>query len=345
MRTVSANYLKTYFDSCLNLGADKNELLKSVPGGEAALNNASNRFPVESVISVLSTSEEITGNKAVGVEAGKSFRPGTFENVGQALMVSQSLRHGSVIINRYQPLFQQIGRSFIVVKDGLAWNYWDTYLEDPEVARHITEATLISHAQFGRWLTWQHEMPIEFVHFRHRKPDYHEMYQKIFKCPVLFDQQRDAVTFRASLVDIPFPQANQEQLDKICVELDGLMASLDAPKSYSEKTERCIYDLLKSGAPDLAQTAEHIGVSPRSLRRHLAQEDTSFRNVLEDTRRKLCEQYLLEQRMPLAEITERLGYSEQSAFNRAFKKWFGSTPRAYAKAMHVFDTAFDQMAP
>ncbi|NNC38377.1 MAG: AraC family transcriptional regulator [Acidimicrobiales bacterium] len=345
MRTVSANYLKTYFDACLHLGVDKDALLEFIPGREPALNNRSSRFPVESVLSVLKTSENISGNKAVGVEAGKSFRPGTFENVGQALMVSQSLRHGSAIINRYQPLFQQIGRSYIVVMDDLAWNYWDTYLEDPEQARHVTEATLISHAQFGRWLTWQHEMPIEFVHFRHPKPHYHEIYDEIFKCPVYFDQPRDAVVFKASLVDIPFPQANQDQLEKICVKLDELMASLEAPKSYSEKTERCIYALLKSGAPDLSQTAEHIGVSPRSLRRHLADEGTSYRSVLEGTRRKLCEQYLLEQRIPLSEITERLGYSEQSAFNRAFKNWFGSTPKAYAKAMKVFDTAFDQMAP
>jgi len=54
---------------------------------------------------------------------------------------------------------------------------------------------------------------------------------------------------------------------------------------------------------------------------------------------------MLEQRISLAEISERLGYSEQSAFNRAFKKWFGETPKAYAKAMKVFETAFDQMAP
>jgi AraC-like DNA-binding protein len=345
MRTVSANYLKTYYDICLAQGVEKQDLLPHIPGGERAINNRSSRFPIESVVEILVTAEEKTANSAIGVEVGKNFRPDTFENVGQALMVSQTLRHASTIINRYQALFQQLGRSYITVENGLAWNYWDTHFEDPEYARHITEATLISHAQFGRWLTWQHNMPIEFVCFRHKKPDYHQLYDNVFKCPIHYNMSRDAVVFQASLVDTPLPQANQERFDALCVELDTALKALEAPKTFTERTELCIYDLLKSRTPDLSQTAENLGVSPRSLRRHLAQEGTNYRNILEETRRKLCERYLLEQRMTLAEIAERLGYSEQSAFNRAFKKWFGETPKTYAKAMLVFETALNQMAP
>lgn len=345
MRTVSANYLKNYYDICLAQGADRNDLLPHIPGGERAISNSSSRFPIESVVEILVTTEKNTKNPTIGIEVGKNFRPDTFENVGQALMVSRTLRHASTIINRYQPLFQQLGRSYITVEDDLAWNYWDTHLEDPEDARHITEATLISHAQFGRWLTWQHEMPIEFIHFRHNKPDYHKLYDEIFKCPIHYNMPRDAVVFAASLVDSPLPQANQERLEALCVELDAALKALEAPKTFTERVELCTYALLKSGAPDLSQTAESLGISPRSLRRHLAQEGTNYRNILEETRRKLCEQYLSEQHISLAEIAERLGYSEQSAFNRAFKKWFGETPKAYANAMQVFETAFDQLAP
>lgn len=345
MRTVSASYLKSYYDACLAQGADKNALLRHISGGEMAINTASSRFPIESVINILVTTEKQTGNSAIGVHAGKSFRPDTFQEVGQALMVSRSLRHGSVIINRYQPLFQQLGRSYIVIEGDLAWNYWDTHLTDPEYARHITEATLISHAQFGRWLTWQHDMEVKFVHFRHSKPSYYTQYEDIFKCPVFYDQERDAVVFDAKFVDIPLPQANQDRLDALCAKLDAALKMLEAPKTYTERTEQCTFALLKNGNADLSQTAESMDISVRSLRRHLADEGTNYRTILETTRRKLCEQYLLEQRISLAEIAERLGYSEQSAFNRAFKKWFDETPKAYAKAMHVFETAFDQMAP
>ena len=345
MRTVSASYLKSFFEVCVTQGVDKKDLLKFIPGGESAMKSIPSRFPIESVTNILAQTEKILKKPNIGVIAGKSLRPDTFGNVGQAMMVSQTLRHASSLIHRYQPLFQQIGRSYITIEGHLAWNYWDTYFEDPEYARHITEATLISHAQFGRWLTWLHDMEIEFVHFRHAKPAYHELYAETFDCPIHFEQERDAVVFQASLVDTPLPQANQDRLDELCKQLDDALKELDAPKTFAEKTERCTYTLLKSGTPDLTKTAKALHISPRSLRRHLAEEGTSYRAVLEDTRRNLCERLMLEQKMSMAEISERLGYSEQSAFNRAFKKWFGETPKAYAKAMHVFETAFDQMAP
>lgn len=345
MRTVSANYLKNYYDICVEQGCPKTVLLELIPGGRDSLNIPTTRFPIEIVVDILKTTENITGNKAIGVECGKNFRPETFDLVGQAMMFSKSLRHASAIINRYQPLFQQLGRSYVTIKGSEAWNYWDTYFRDPEYARHITEATLVSHAQFGRWLTWKHDMPIKFVHFRHDNPPYHELYQETFDCPIYYNQSRDAIVFDAELVDFPLPQANQDLLGEICKKLDGALSALEAPKTYMEKTEQCIYALLKKGNADLTKTADSLGISVRSLRRYLADEGTSYRTVLEDTRRKLCEQYLLEQKISLSEIAQRLGYSEQSAFNRAFKKWFGETPKAYAKAMKVFDTAFDQLAP
>jgi len=345
LRTVSASYLRTYYDVCVAQGAQKSDLLPFIPGGEQALNSQTSRFSVESVTNILSTTEEKLQKPDIGVDVGKSFRPDSFGNVGQALMVSQTLRHASSIIHRYQPLFQQIGRSYITVEGDLAWNYWDTHFDEPEFARHVTEATLISHAQFGRWLTWLHDMEIEFVHFRHKKPPYHALYVDSFKCPVYFEQERDAVVFKSSLVETPLPQANQDRLDDLCVLLDEALKALEAPKSFAEKTEQSIYSMLNSGTPDLTKIAESLNVSPRSLRRYLADEGTSFREALETTRRNLCERLMLEQRISLAEISERLGYSEQSAFNRAFKKWFGETPKAYAKAMKVFEKAFDQMAP
>jgi len=163
-----------------------------------------------------------------------SFRPDSFGNVGQALMVSQTLRHASSIIHRYQPLFQQIGRSYITVEGDLAWNYWDTHFDEPEFARHVTEATLISHAQFGRWLTWLHDMEIEFVHFRHKKPPYHALYVDSFKCPVYFEQERDAVVFKSSLVETPLPQANQDRLDDLCVLLDEALKASHKNSGISE---------------------------------------------------------------------------------------------------------------
>jgi len=345
MRTVSANYLKNYYGVCKTLGCPQTHLDTIAPKGEKSLDDPTTRFPIDVVIELLALTKQSTGIDSVGIECGKNFRPESFGLVGQAMMFSKSLRHASGIINRYQPLFQQLGRSYIKIEGEEAWNYWDTYFDDPEIARHATEATMISHAQFGRWLTWKHDMKINFVHFRHKKPACHDEYLGTFDCPIFYDQPRDAVVIDKEFVDLPLPQANQELLDDVCAKLDGALKALSMPRTFTEKTEQYTRVLLESGKADLTETANGLGVSPRSLRRRLADEGTSYRSVLEETRRKLCEQYLLEQRISLGDIAERLGYSEQSAFNRAFKKWFGESPKTYAKAMKVFDTAFDQLAP
>lgn len=345
MRTVSASYLKCYYATCIEKGASPENLLQFIPGGAEALQKLGERFPCTSVLDIMIETEKETGIVSIGLEAGKNFRPDTFEAAGQALVFSKSLRHASAMLHRYQPLFQQFGRSYIEIINGRAHNFWDTYINDPELNRHVTETTMVSHAQFGRWLTWKHDMVFEEVHFRHKKPSYHALYNSIFNCPVLFGQPRDVIITAADIVDFPLPQANQAILDQIVEGLDAALLTLEAPTTYAERTALSIEQLLSRQRVDLPDTAASLGVSVRSLRRHLAEEGTSYRTVLEETRRRLCEKYLLEQKLALSEIAEKLGYSEQSAFNRAFKTWFGSSPKAYAKAMKVFNTAFDQLAP
>jgi AraC-like DNA-binding protein len=81
--------------------------------------------------------------------------------------------------------------------------------------------------------------------------------------------------------------------------------------------------------PDLESVAEQMHISPQTLRRHLREEGTSFQGLKDQLRRDMAIYHLSRAELSLQQIAEQLGFSEPSAFHRAFKKWTGLTPGAY----------------
>jgi AraC-like DNA-binding protein len=92
---------------------------------------------------------------------------------------------------------------------------------------------------------------------------------------------------------------------------------------------RAIGEAMREGEPRLERIAAKLAVSPRTLERRLKEHRASYKDLLDDTRRRFAVAYLKDRRHSLSEIAFLLGYSEVSAFNRAFKRWTGSTPAGY----------------
>ena len=94
---------------------------------------------------------------------------------------------------------------------------------------------------------------------------------------------------------------------------------------------KCLGEALREGAPTLGQVAAQLGVSARTLQRQLHDRGVDFSGLVEDTRRRFAMQYLDDRANTLTDVAFLLGYSEVSAFNRAFKRWTGSTPSGYRR--------------
>ena len=90
--------------------------------------------------------------------------------------------------------------------------------------------------------------------------------------------------------------------------------------------ESHLLSVLSSGKVQAATVAKHLGMSPRSLSRHLAEEGTSFGDVLDELRHRLAVRYLEDKQVALQQIAWLLGYSEAGAFNHAFRRWTGTSP-------------------
>ena len=272
------------------------------------------------------------GNSALGLDAGQNFRPGTHGEAGQGLMSCPTLRDGSEFLAQYEGLMQQYGSTHVDADANHTWVHWTTFPKDPEIDLLLTDASIVHHIQYLRWLAQDNNMAVLKVHLRRATPENPAHYETVFGCPVSFGQPRDAIALDRHMIDFPLPQGNKNLLRGICKRLDVAMAQISQPQSIAEKTTRSLENLMPKGKVDLPTIAADLALKERNLRRLLKEEGTSYRILLENVRRKSCEAMLLDDQIPLSEIANRLCYSEQSAFTRAFKGWYGQTPKAYFRS-------------
>ncbi|MEM9910687.1 MAG: helix-turn-helix transcriptional regulator [Pseudomonadota bacterium] len=115
--------------------------------------------------------------------------------------------------------------------------------------------------------------------------------------------------------------------------LDQELTQINDTPALAAQTKGEIARALSEGLPKMADIARRLGFSARSFHRRLAEEGLSFQTLTEQTRREIAFSMLQEERFALSEIAFLTGYSEQSAFNRAFKRWTGVTPAAYRKTL------------
>ena len=194
------------------------------------------------------------------------------------------------------------------------------------------EATAASGISLGRQVSPRPFSPIE-VYFQHSAPrtiDHHEAY---FGCPVHFGADKDAMLLSHQSLAEPNILGDEGITRFLDSHLDQELAQIDDAPSLQKQTKSEIARALSEGLPKMGDIARQMGLSARSFHRRLAEHGLSFQTLTEETRREIATAMLHEDRYALSEISFLTGYSEQSAFNRAFKRWMGVTPATYRKSL------------
>jgi AraC-like DNA-binding protein len=156
-------------------------------------------------------------------------------------------------------------------------------------------------------------------------------YLDYFKCPVDFEKDFTCVRFPLSFLSIPLLHSDTTLLDLLSQQAEALLLVLPKADMFEEKLQQVIVQSLHEGEPTLPVVAAHLALSSRTLQRRLQERGLVFQDILENTRRELAIRYLQDKTLSLTDIALLLGYSEQSAFNRAFKRWYSEPPKMYRK--------------
>ena len=189
----------------------------------------------------------------------------------------------------------------------------------------VDETAIASLVQLARNLTGRY-WPVREVCFVNPPPTQVQPYLDFFGGDVRFDAACTRIVLDAAVLGLPMRQADSALLAALDREAEALLAEVSRVPAVVDAWRRTLVPLIREGRTTLAALAEAHHTSVRSLQRRLAEQGTSFQQLLDDTRRHLAEAHLTHDRLDVTEIALLLGYSEQSAFTRAFRHWTGLPP-------------------
>ena len=194
--------------------------------------------------------------------------------------------------------------------------------------RLSNEATLASILAISREVSTEDVRPTE-VHVKHGVPGSVDAHEAYFGCPVYFDSDRDALHFPADALKAPNKLGDESISRFFDSHLEAELSKLEDDEALHYQVRSRISQSLSDGVPTISDVAEHFAMSGRTLQRRLSELGYSYQNLVDEARRGLAERLLAQTEYSLAEVAFMTGFSEQSSFTRAFRRWAGQTPRSY----------------
>ncbi|WP_244508650.1 helix-turn-helix transcriptional regulator [Litoreibacter albidus] len=179
------------------------------------------------------------------------------------------------------------------------------------------------------------ELKLEFVTFRHTCRGDPQRYAELFGCPVRFSADLDAIALDPSMLRLSNVLGDKGVSDYLTSHLDAKFSSVEEDASLSNALVYRLTPTLSAGVPHAADLAKELGMSERTLYRRLAAEGLTFRDVLARAQSALAKELLRDSTASIAEIAFLTGFSEQSTFSRAFKRWVGEAPARFRQVSQL----------
>ena len=272
---------------------------------------------------------ELVEDECFGLQGPKFWHPSYLYGLGYAWLASHSLRESLQRFVLYLDIVSE-GKGISLEEDLAGFKIcFDLKSEGLQVAAQVD--CLIAVIYHMCRLNYGEELQPMSVSFQHPPPVCAEAYQRHFQAPVRFSEPADCILFPLDAVEKVLPGTNPQfarMHDQLNVDYLAQLREGD----LVHRVKAGIIDALPSGPVANEKVARDLGMSVRSLQRRLAEAGTSFRDLLDASRQEMALNYIREAEVELAEIAFLLGFSDQSAFSRAFKRWTGNTPNEVRKA-------------
>ena len=266
---------------------------------------------------------------------GESVKPGHYGVVGLVAMSCEKAGELLELHIRYQSLVADgVAVEYKATEDGLSLT---VHPKVPELIdnRLHQESTFASWLSLARWITGLNDHYPLRANFTTDKPENTDELHRVLGPNLFWNQPSCSALFDSELLNRPLPQSNpalRKQLESQ-VEQQLIAAGGAQFDPLLQQVQSHISKSLADGVPDIDQVSAALNLSTRALQRKLSDLDTSFSHMLDGTRKELAMSYIRQAHISLTEVAFLLGFSEQSAFNRAFKRWTEQSPSAFRKAL------------
>ena len=326
----AALLLRALVESARAAGVDGDGLLGAIGVPPGVMDDASGWVPFETMARAWHLACERSGDPDFGLHAAESTPPGTYGALEYATMSSTSLVDALRRAVRYYAALGSMGDSTMLQRGGLVRIGLTPRCEmAPGAARHFVEHFFALLVTRGRLLTGG-RLKLLRATFVHAAPTSTAEHRRIFAAPLEFGARANELVAESHGLSVPLRSSNPELLEPLeraaATMLEGRAQDVVA------RTRAVVPEVLRAGEPGLSGVARRLGVSARTLQRRLGEQATSYADIVDEVRRELAHREVASGTRSFGEIAFLLGFSQASAFDRAFRRWTGSTPSAYRSA-------------
>lgn len=325
--TIAGRLLVPLLDACAKLGGAelRREFSRRFDLQRDKLRDPETRIPLPRFYDLLERAAELTGDELLGMHYSLGLDPASFDVLGFLALTSPNFGIAVDRMFRYQALLAEGESGFIERADGRVTITLTNWGPPRPAHRLWIEAAMVDMVVNGRQMIGQEFEVIE-VRVRHSAPINAERLRQTLSAPLRFDAEDNALVVPESVFNLPIPSADPAMFDYFEREAARRVAEHPPPTAnLLDDTRRLVEAALPEGIPELQPLATQLACSPRTLQRRLAEHGTSLRKLIDDLRHELALRHLAAE-LSIAEISFLLGFSEPSAFHRAFRRWTDRTP-------------------
>lgn len=321
-RVVPATYTQLLYEYLESLGHEPDALLQQPR--YAADPNGLDGVDVKVWETMLARASQALNEPLIGICVGKRVSARHLGLMGAVLLACDSLGSALDRFHHYQRLIFDVLPMRVEHDSNHTLLRWD--LDDQAPGHLVEQAGLAVLVQFARSMVDADFSPSE-VRFSGSGPTQIELMQDFFDCPVLFNHPQPGLQFETRLLTLPVKGKDPLLVNLLVQHANQLLDQLPREQEITEKVRREIAKALQHGEPTAERICKALNTSHRTLLRKLAIAGTNFRSELNLVRKELASSYLQDPRLRITDIAMLLGYSDHSAFTRAYKEWMGAAPK------------------
>jgi AraC-like DNA-binding protein len=331
--TTLSSWVLLIYKGLETYGIDSEPLFEQAGLDYTKLTDSNARYPVQNLQTLWNLAAEASGDRCFGLRCAMQWHPTTMYALGYAWLASGSLMEALNRLSRYGRIVNNAASSDLEEVDGTMEL---TIRPDKGVESQITvspiaqDATMATLVHISRMIYGEEFNPVS-IELTRPEPECLEEYMRYFQCPITFNGTKWQMTFDKEVLLTPLPTANAELAhmnEKVVLDY---LTRLDKDNLPMQVKKRLV-DNLSHGEITEELMAKWLNMSARTLQRKLNAMGTSYKKLLDETRKELALTFVKDSRRSMSEITFLLGFSEQSNFTRAFRRWQGVSPTEFRLA-------------
>ncbi|MEP1231039.1 MAG: AraC family transcriptional regulator ligand-binding domain-containing protein [Litorimonas sp.] len=338
--TLSIRFMLEQFEQLEALGFIRERAMRAAQVTQENCENPLHRISLDRMLNVFNHAENVIKDRNVGLNAGFKFRVAAYTKTGNIYGYCRNITHVIKTNAQYQQLAIDAGhisyeqkldeqtrhiRHFMIFRP---------YIDNVQMYRHVIDSIAGAYCTTYRWLSWSSGQDILQVDLPYDAPADTSVHKRLFKCPVRFNQPYLRLEFSEKTMYHELTSHDPEKFSQLELHLNSLLKTTTLCNSLKTAVKMAMRAALNNGKIGTHIVAERMGKTWSVLRSELLESNLSYRELLETVRQDIFHE-CLEKDKPLSQIAQELGYNDQAAFSKAFKRWYGVSPRQWKAAYQI----------